>query len=65
PPARTLAEARAALGKEVKVFLEGGTLTAAAPSTVVAIEHDTWRLIRVGAISQLQLAAALSGEVLE
>ena len=65
PSARTLAEARAALGDKVKVFLEGGTLTAAAPSTVVAIEDDSWRLIRAGAISELQLAAALSGEVLE
>jgi L-threonylcarbamoyladenylate synthase len=65
PPARTLAEARIALGDKVKVFLEGGTLTAAAPSTVVAVEDDTWRLIRAGAISELQLAAALSGEVLE
>lgn len=65
PPARTLGEARAALGDKVKVFLEGGTLTAAAPSTVVAVEDDAWRLIRAGAISELQLAAALSGEVLE
>lgn len=65
PAARKLAEARAALGDKVKVFLEGGILNAAAPSTVVAIEGDTWRLIRAGAISELQLAAALSGEVLE
>ncbi|MGH7782050.1 MAG: L-threonylcarbamoyladenylate synthase [Candidatus Binataceae bacterium] len=65
PPARTLDEARRTLGDKVKVFLEGGTLAAAAPSTVVAVEDDTWRLIRAGAISELQLAAALSGEVLE
>ncbi|MGC1677351.1 MAG: L-threonylcarbamoyladenylate synthase [Candidatus Binataceae bacterium] len=65
PAARTLAEARAALGDKVKVFLEGGTLNAAAPSTVVAVENGSWRLIRLGAISELQLAAALSGEVLE
>ena len=35
PPARTIAEARAALGEKVKVFVEGGTLTGGAPSTVV------------------------------
>jgi L-threonylcarbamoyladenylate synthase len=64
-PARTVPEARAAFGDKVKVFLEGGTLTAAAPSTVVAIEHDAWRVIRAGAITELQLAAALSGEILE
>lgn len=65
PPARTLAEARRALGAKVKVFLEGGTLSAAAPSTLVAIEDDTWRLIRAGAISEHQLAAVLASEVLE
>ncbi len=65
PPARTLDEARASLGDKVKVFLEGGTLDAASPSTVVAVENDSWRLIRAGAISEIQLAAALSVEVLE
>ena len=65
PPAKTLNQARAALGGKVKVFLEGGTLGASAPSTVVAIEDESWRIIRTGAISELQLAAALSGEVLE
>jgi L-threonylcarbamoyladenylate synthase len=58
-PARTLEEARAGLGEQVKVFLEGGRLTAMAPSSVVSIIASGWKLIRVGAISEDQIAAAL------
>ncbi|MGO9450176.1 MAG: L-threonylcarbamoyladenylate synthase [Candidatus Binataceae bacterium] len=65
PPAKMLAEARAALGAKVKVYLEGGTLTAAAPSTVVEVSADEWRVIREGAVSDRQITAALAGEALE
>ncbi len=65
PPATTQNQARRALGGKVKVFLEGGTLGATAPSTVVAITNRSWRIIRAGAISELQLTAALSGQELE
>jgi L-threonylcarbamoyladenylate synthase len=59
PPASTPAEARAALGETVKVYLEGGKLTATAPSTVVAVSRSGWKIVRVGAISEDQIAAAL------
>ncbi len=65
PPARTLAEARAALGDKVKVFLEGGRLTASAPSTIVSVTAGEWTLVREGAIKERELAAALAEEVLE
>ena len=65
PPATTLAQARAAFGAKVKVYLEGGTLTAEAPSTVVAVARDGWRTIRAGAIAEDQIAAVLAGEVLK
>jgi L-threonylcarbamoyladenylate synthase len=65
PPAKTLAEARTALGDKVKVYLEGGTLTAAAPSTVVEVIGSEWRIIREGAVSSRQIAVALAGEALE
>ena len=58
-PASTLESARAALDTEVKVYLEGGKLTASAPSTVIAINASGWKMVRVGAISQDQIAAAL------
>ena len=58
-PARQLDEARAVLGEKVKVYLEGGQLTAPAPSTVVAVNSSGWKMVRVGAISENQIAAAL------
>ena len=58
-PARQLDEARAGLGEKVKVYLEGGQLTAPAPSTVVAVNSSGWKMVRVGAISENQIAAAL------
>jgi L-threonylcarbamoyladenylate synthase len=60
PPARTIAEARAALGDKVKVFVEGGTLTAGAPSAVVQCDRDGWRLLRAGAIGVDKIEAVLS-----
>ncbi len=58
-PASTLENARAALDGKVKVYLEGGKLTASAPSTVVAVNRSGWKMVRVGAISEEQIAAAL------
>jgi L-threonylcarbamoyladenylate synthase len=65
PPATTLAEARRAFGEKVKVYLEGGKMMASAPSTVVAIAAGDWKMIRVGAISEDQIAAVLAGEALK
>jgi L-threonylcarbamoyladenylate synthase len=64
-PAKTLADARKALGSKVKVYLEGGTLGTSAPSTVLEVAGDRWRIIREGAVSGRQIAAALAGEALE
>jgi L-threonylcarbamoyladenylate synthase len=60
PPASTIDAARKSLGTKVKVFLEGGILTAAAPSTVIACDADGFRVIRAGAMSESVLRAALS-----
>jgi L-threonylcarbamoyladenylate synthase len=65
PPATTIAEARVAFGKKVKVYLEGGKLTASAPSTVIAMGMEGWRMIRAGAISADQIAAVLAWEALK
>jgi L-threonylcarbamoyladenylate synthase len=59
PPARTLDQARAGLGAKVKVYLEGGKLTASSPSTVVAVGGSGWKMVRIGAISEDRIAAAL------
>jgi L-threonylcarbamoyladenylate synthase len=64
-PAKTLADARKALRRKIKVYLEGGTLGTSAPSTVLEVAGDRWRIIREGAVSGSQIAAALAGEALE
>jgi len=61
-PATTLGEAHNAFGAKVKVYLEGGKLAASAPSTVVACDRNGWRVLRVGAISDRAITAALSVE---
>jgi L-threonylcarbamoyladenylate synthase len=51
PPATTVAEARAAFGDEVAVYLDGG-VCAGIPSTVVAVdEAGRLRVLRAGAIA--------------
>ena len=64
-PASTLGQARAGLREKVKVYLEGGNLAAPAPSTVVAVNRSGWKMVRVGAISEDQIAAALAGDALK
>jgi L-threonylcarbamoyladenylate synthase len=60
PPARTVAEARAALGLAVDLFVDGGTLTGGLSSTVVQCGHEGVTLIRAGAISVEEIEAVLA-----
>ncbi|MDB5108805.1 MAG: hypothetical protein JWM69_1746 [Candidatus Binatus sp.] len=64
-PATTTGEAKTVLGTKVKVYLEGGKLIASAPSTVIALSGKEWRIIRTGAISELEIAAALAGRTIK
>jgi L-threonylcarbamoyladenylate synthase len=59
-PARTVVEARDALGSSVKAYVEGGTLTGTAPSTIVECNGAGWRLLRAGAIGIEEIEAVLS-----
>ncbi len=63
PPARTVAVARAALGSGIAVYLDGGTLDAPAPSTVVEIDERGWKVARAGAIGAGEIEAALSDRI--
>ncbi len=60
PPATTLAQARAAFGRKVKVYLEGGVLGGSPPSTVVAFDREVIEVLRIGAIPRRRLDAALT-----
>jgi len=64
-PATTVAMARKSLGDKVKVYLDGGTLGASAASTVVGCDASGYRIIRAGAISEREIAAALSAGATE
>jgi L-threonylcarbamoyladenylate synthase len=64
PPAVELDAARRALGDKVRVFVDGGRLAGDAPSTVVAVDRGGIRVLRPGAVSERQLAAALKGDAL-
>jgi L-threonylcarbamoyladenylate synthase len=59
-PATTIASASAAFGDRVSVYLDDGELSATTPSTVVACDHNGWRIIRAGAITADQIIAALA-----
>lgn len=60
PPARILTEARQALGGRISVYIDGGALSSNAPSTVVEFtEEGTYKIMRLGAIDQDSLSAAL------
>jgi L-threonylcarbamoyladenylate synthase len=59
-PARTLIQARQSLGSRISVYLEGGTLSGDAPSTVLEFDDaDSFRIVRAGAIDRSAIIAAL------
>lgn len=59
PAAVTVGEVRAAFAEKVKVYLDGGTLAGGAPSTLVGFDRAGFRVIRAGAVSEGEIAAAL------
>lgn len=62
PAARTADEARAMLGESVAVYLEGGTAGEGQPSTIVDCTGETPVTLRLGALSQADIDAALEPE---
>lgn len=58
PPAATMDEARTALGRDVRVFIDGGHV-GGAPSTVLELAPRP-RVLREGALSREELMAHLS-----
>ena len=61
-PARTIAEAKRYFETQVRIFLDGGTLTSRTGSTVVEVIEDQVKIIREGDISASELRRVL-GEV--
>ena len=53
-------QAREALGARISVYLDGGTLSSDAPSTVVEFDEDgCFRILRAGVIYRNEIATAL------
>ncbi|MGZ6243987.1 MAG: L-threonylcarbamoyladenylate synthase [Candidatus Binataceae bacterium] len=59
PPASEIEMARRAFACKIKVFVEDGALAGGSPSTVVAVDRSGIRILRPGAVTERQLAAAL------
>jgi L-threonylcarbamoyladenylate synthase len=63
PAAATVDEARLVFGDRIRAYLDGGRLSATAPSTVIAFESGRVRILREGAIARERIADALRDEV--
>jgi L-threonylcarbamoyladenylate synthase len=61
PPASEIEMARRAFAGTIKVLVDDGALAGGSPSTVVAVDRSGIRILRPGAVSECQLAAALEG----
>lgn len=59
PPAATVAEARAQLGEQVGVYLDGGQAEHGVPSTIVDLTGDRPRVLRAGAVTTDRVAEVL------
>jgi L-threonylcarbamoyladenylate synthase len=58
--ARDAAGVQTSIGAAVEIIIDGGPSPGGVPSTVVALEPDgSWRLLRVGPISEADLTQAL------
>lgn len=56
-PATTIGEARATFGADVGAYVDGGRCNGA-PSTVVVVEGDSWRIVREGPIDAAAIRRA-------
>jgi L-threonylcarbamoyladenylate synthase len=66
PPASTADQVRASFAAALErgeLFLAGEQAPGGAPSTVVVVESDRWRVVRVGAVSVERIESALVGAV--
>jgi tRNA threonylcarbamoyl adenosine modification protein (Sua5/YciO/YrdC/YwlC family) len=62
PPATTADEARAQLGDDVAVYLDGGPADHGTPSTIVDLSGPTPAILRSGAVPPEQIAEVLGVE---
>jgi L-threonylcarbamoyladenylate synthase len=63
PPARTVDEARQALGDAVAVYVDGGVRSDAPPSTIVDLTRAEPHVLREGAVPGEQALAVATGDL--
>ena len=63
PPAATAADAEAQFGDELSVYLDGGPVERATPSTIVSLVGGQPVALRVGGVGLAELSEALGTEV--
>ena len=60
PASQTVMDARQSLGSQISVYVDGGTLSSTAPSTVIEFREDgSFQIVRPGIIHHDAIAAAL------
>lgn len=59
PPATDIEQARAQLGEAAAVYLDGGPVGDAVPSSIVDLTGDTPRMLREGAVAKAEVAEVL------
>ena len=64
PPATTAGEAMEAVGAELALIVDGGPSRLGRPSTVVVVEGSSWRILREGALSSVQVAESAACRIL-
>ncbi len=58
-PARAVEEAMKYFSDKIEIFLDGGRLSGTKGSTVLEIAQDSWRVVREGEISSLEIKKTL------
>jgi L-threonylcarbamoyladenylate synthase len=64
-PARTVEEAKTYFAEQIRVYVDGGTLTSKSGSTVLEVMENRFRIIREGEISAFELETVLGRERIE
>ena len=63
PPARTVAEAQQSLGESVAVYVDGGSRTDTAPSTIVDLTRAEPHVLREGSVPTDEVLGVARGEI--
>ena len=61
PPARSVDEVRSAFPSGLDLVLDGGVVALGTPSTVIQVDGDAYRILRLGAIGEREIEDVVQG----